>query len=266
VKWFPLAALCSVPLVLFALLTFVIPERLFFLFLPRDFFLLLLVRVEQQNAVAQPEDGFCSICTAIVGFVESYVEQNATIAQIQARLDAACALTGPYASECKALVDQYLPQIIAWIEKNETPADICTQLGVCNDKIVKAPEDGFCSICEAIVGFVESYVEQNATIAQIQARLDAACALTGPYASECKALVDQYLPQIIAWIEKNETPADICTQLGVCNTGKQIAAVVPAVTSGGLGCTICKTIVGYIEIYIQQNATEVFSSQTPSLC
>jgi len=213
--------------------------------------------VPTQNAVAQPEDGFCSICEAIVGFVESYVEQNATIAQIQARLDAACALTGPYASECKALVDQYLPQIIAWIEKNETPADICAQLGVCNNKVVKAPEDGFCSICEAIVGFVESYVEQNATIAQIQARLDAACALTGPYASECKALVDQYLPQIIAWIEKNETPADICTQLGVCNDGKKLVVAKPAaVSSGGLGCTICKTIVGYVEIYVQQNATE----------
>ena len=82
---------------------------------------------------------------------------------------------------------------------------------------VAAPQDGFCSICEAIVGFVESYIEQNATEAQIQARLDAACALTGPYATECKALVDQYLPQIIQWVEKNETPDQICAQIGVCN-------------------------------------------------
>ena len=206
----------------------------------------------------------CTVCEAIVGFVESYLEQNATVAQIEARLEAACALTGPFATECKALVDAYLPQIIAWVEKNETPADICTKLGVCNDdkkavarvavEHVAGPQDGMCTVCQAIVGFVESYLEQNSTEAQIQARLDAACALTGPFATECKALVDQYLPQIISWVEKNETPADICTQLGVCNDRLR-----KAVTSNksGTGCMICKTVVGYVEIYLAQNATEV---------
>jgi hypothetical protein len=120
--------------------------------------------------------------------------QNATIAEIEARLDAICALAGPYASECAALVDQYLPQIIQYVEKNETPANVCMQLGLCNNvalatavgnAIHKAsagstsPEDGFCSVCEAIVGFAESYLEQNSTVAQIEARLDALCALAG---------------------------------------------------------------------------------------
>jgi hypothetical protein len=69
--------------------------------------------------ISAPQDGFCSICTvcvcrchvrvmrdqqAIVGFVESYVEQNATIAQIEARLDALCALAGASVSVCGASV------------------------------------------------------------------------------------------------------------------------------------------------------------------
>ena len=152
----------------------------------------------------------------------------------------------PVETLCDNLVDNDLPKIIAAVENKESPSKVCDQLKLCTNgtlvaaaapvkstaavlvvpfvpavavaSAVAAPQDGMCTVCQAIVGFVESYLEQNSTEAQIQARLDAACALTGPFATECKALVDQYLPQIIAWVEKNETPQDICTKLGVCNS------------------------------------------------
>ena len=81
----------------------------------------------------------------------------------------------------------------------------------------KAPEaSGFCGICEAIVGFVESYVEQNKTVVEIEQNLDSLCKLTGPYEAECKALVAAYTPQFVHWVEQKETPANVCAQVGVC--------------------------------------------------
>jgi len=321
--------------------------------------------------ITAPQDGFCSICTAIVGFVESYLEQNATIAQIEARLDALCALAGPYSTQCVALVNAYLPQIIQWVEKNETPQDICTKLGVCTmfalaqlkapqagtecilcklvvgyvetylannatesqiavrikklcqlvgplesicddivdnelptiindlennyptakvcDRIqlcvngsvaaVSKPADGFCSVCEAIVGFVESYVEQNATIAQIEARLDALCALAGPFATQCVALVNAYLPQIIQWVEKNETPEDICTKLGVCTmlglpsiaSKEGLTAFTTALTLAAKAnpelCAVFQAVVALGDHYAAQNQTVTFiESELDKVC
>jgi saposin len=240
------------------------------------------VVVEPVAAVAAPAAGFCSICEAIVGFVEGYLEQNATIAHIEAQLDQACELTGPYAAECKALVHQYLPEIIHYVEKKETPTQICTRIGVCTKNAdVKhtalvalveptAPKAGFCGVCKAIVGFVESYLEQNSTVKQIEAKLDQACELTGAYAAECKALVAMYLPEIIHYVEKKETPTQICTRIGVCTMAaagehaQMLDLLVPALTlqrqldaapalGGAQGCLLCKTLVGYVEMYVQRN-------------
>jgi hypothetical protein len=177
---------------------------------------------------------------------------------------------------CDTLVTQELPTIINNLEMNETPGKVCDQINLCDNSTLSssivvapkvAPQDGFCSICTAIVGFVEAYLEQNATIAQIEARLDAACALTGPYASQCQALVNAYLPQIVAWVEKNETPQDICTKIGVCNNN-DVAAVSNGawaaftqalnIASGKANvelCAACEAIVAIGDHYLANNAT-----------
>jgi hypothetical protein len=143
---------------------------------------------------------------------------------------------GPFATECTALVNQYLPQvsarvcastrgdlcvdatrvvvqIIQWLEKNETPAQICAKLGVCNNgkhtgavpsaivPLVNANNVGVsagCAICKTVVGYVEAYVQQNATQQQIETALKKICALVKPIQMICDDLVDNELPSIIA--------------------------------------------------------------------
>lgn len=177
---------------------------------------------------------------------------------------------------CNDLVTMELPAIINYLEMNESPGKVCDQINLCDNSTsslvvaapkaaVAAPQDGFCSICTAIVGFVEAYLEQNATIAQIEARLDAACALTGPYATQCQALVNAYLPQIIAWIEKNETPQDICTKLGVCNNNDNVSVGAWAAFTHALNvasgkantelCAACEAIVAIGDHYLANNGT-----------
>jgi len=63
----------------------------------------------------------CSICTMIVGYVESYLAQNQTQQQIIEQLDQLCALLGPLASQCDAFVAAYVPQLIQWIQKTVNP-------------------------------------------------------------------------------------------------------------------------------------------------
>jgi saposin len=206
-----------------------------------------------QLALAAPRGGgTCSICESIVGFVEAYLEQNQTVAQIEQQLQGVCALTGPYEQICDNLVAQYVPQLIQYIEQDYTPEQACTQIGLCSAvAVAAAPKDGgVCSICEALVGFIESYVGQNQTETQIENQLDQLCTLTGPYQQACDNLVSQYVPQLIQYVEQDYTPEQACTDIGVCSSVAFVAA-----PQGGGTCSICESIVGFVEAYLEQNQT-----------
>lgn len=54
----------------------------------------------------------------LVGFIESYVQANQTITQIESLLGRVCRLT-PFASQCVVFVDTYTPLIVQYIQANE---------------------------------------------------------------------------------------------------------------------------------------------------
>jgi len=192
----------------------------------------------QQNRVhklAEEQSGGCGICQLVMTAIDTWLESNQTEAEIAAQLDVLCNALGPLASECNSLVATYLPQMIAWVEKNENPTAFCTQIGLCTSQkkfkpkpIVRerrdesAEEQGAaCQICQVVMGYVEQFVAQNNTIAEMETALDSFCnALPSPLSSMCTSLVNQYLPQMVAWIVKKEAPAAFCTQVGLCSSGK----------------------------------------------
>jgi saposin len=216
------------------------------------------------KAPKAPLDAGCSLCEAIVGFVEGYVAQNETEMSIAKQITKLCQLTGPYEMICDNLVDQYLPQIIQYIEQKETPHEVCQKIKLCSSTVAAPKAGGQCSICESIVGFVEAYVEQNQTVTQIEQQLDNVCQFTGPYAQLCDNLVSQYVPQLIAYVEQDYTPQEACTDIGLCSsvsTGKLIAP------KAGGQCSICESIVGFVEAYVEQNQTVMqIEQQLDNVC
>jgi len=121
-------------------------------------------------------------------------------------------------------VNTYLPQIISYLQNNEPPATICAQLSLCSSKsapVKREVEQSVCAVCELVVQVAENYVENNATLAQIEAKLDAVCGdLPSPYNGECTLIVNSYLPQIVAWLQNDEPPATLCAQLSLCTSKK----------------------------------------------
>jgi len=181
------------------------------------------------TAVALPvkrevEQSICAVCELVVQVVESYVANNATEQQIQAKLDQVCGyLPAPYNGECTLIVNTYLPQIIQYIQNDENPAQLCAQLNLCTSKMAvdvkREVEQSVCSVCQLVVQVVESYITNNATDQQIEAKLDQVCGdLPAPYNGECTLIVNAYLPQIIQYIQNNEQPATLCAQLGLCSS------------------------------------------------
>jgi hypothetical protein len=67
------------------------------------------------------------------------------------------------------------------------------------------------------VKYIDGYLQQNYTQAQITKQLEVACALSPtPFRPQCDAFVDYYAPLLISYIVKYESPANACAQLGLC--------------------------------------------------
>ncbi|ELR17242.1 saposin B domain containing protein [Acanthamoeba castellanii str. Neff] len=175
----------------------------------------------------------CPLCQFAVQYIDGYLQQNYTQAQIIKQLEV-----------CDSFVEYYVPVLINYIIKYEDPQNACQQLGLCTSfaaepeivvadlekfpevvEVVEAsPED--CQICKMLVGFIESYVQANQTITQIESLLGRVCRLT-PFASQCVVFVDTYTPLIVQYIQANEDPQTVCQQIGVCSSQavRQVAAV-----------------------------------------
>jgi len=74
-----------------------------------------------------------------------------------------------------------------------------------------------CSLCEFVANYVEGYIAENYTEAQIDVLLDRVCTL-GPnsFVEECQDFINEEVPVIINKFENYETPAEVCTQMGFC--------------------------------------------------
>jgi len=225
-------------------------------------FVCCLLCVTAKPSSKKVQDDTCSLCTYIVGLVETWVASNATEQQIEQFLDSICQFT-PDPSACTTFVNSNLNQIIAWIEQNEDATQICDQLGMCNSTLAFVPKpkhkaqirDSDCDLCKYVVGLAETWVEANATEQQIEQFLDGVCDFT-PDPTDCKTFVNNNLNQIIKWIEQNEDAETICTQLGMCTSKPLKGKPTKPAKVNDADCDLCTYVVGIAETWLASNATE----------
>eukprot|EP01105_Mastigella_eilhardi_P001689 TRINITY_DN11_c0_g1_i1.p1 TRINITY_DN11_c0_g1~~TRINITY_DN11_c0_g1_i1.p1 ORF type:complete len:384 (-),score=122.32 TRINITY_DN11_c0_g1_i1:93-1244(-) len=197
----------------------------------------------------------CATCKTLVGEFESWLASNATEQEIETTLMKVCALLPTDLQfVCDNIVEE-IPAIIAAVENKETPDTICKQLGLCqSQKVVpQTPTDTLvCEGCKFAVGAIEGWVESNKTVSEIEDLLDELCSLLpSTLETTCDRIVQVGVEEIIAWINNNESPAQICAQLGLC-TSATVAVVQP---QGVFECDLCKTLVGAIEGWVLSNKT-----------
>jgi saposin len=216
--------------------------------------LCLLLLATSFASVADEQQTPCTMCELVVTYVQAYLNNNQTEAQIVKELEQFCQMVG--SAQCKAMVDQYIPQIIEYIEKDYTPQEVCTQLGLCIS--AKKVESGpLCSVCTLVITYIDQYISSNSSIQQIEAELDQICALLGPLSSTCDQFVAQYTPQAIKWIVNGNSPATFCASVGLCSSkiNDFEPVLVKRNTQQG-GCSVCELVVQYVESYIASNQTE----------
>jgi len=211
-------------------------------------------------AVAQDN---CDVCQTVITLVETWVESNATEQQIITYLDAICAAIPNYQAVCDQLVSQGIAQVISWIQNNETPLQVCTQLGMCSNssknafgvKLIKETmvpaDDQTCTTCEYIISTVEQWLENTNDQQDVINALETVCTYMPGWETTCDAIIAAGVPQVIEWIATNENSTVVCGQLGLCSSVQ-----IPVVPKPEDNCDDCETLIGFIENWVEQNATE----------
>jgi len=175
------------------------------------------------------ESQLCTQCQQIVGAIEQWVENNATVAQIVQYLDQYCALNPAFELECDAIVAYGVPTIVQWLQQNGSPATICKALGICKatssglHKSMKPirVRDDFCTYCQTVISSIENWLAQNQTEAQIIQNLDQLCnLLPNGFNIYCQVFIAGEIPTIIKYIEQNYTPNQVCSNIGLCASKK----------------------------------------------
>jgi saposin len=239
----------------------------------RSFFLIVLVAVlfgAVASAHAVKGDAECGLCKLVTGELEKIISSPKTEEQILHEVEKICTLLPTKLQQpCNGMIDDYGLAIINLLLSKETPDVICEQLSLCPKKLEASLE---CPICELVMQEVEKLVASETGETKIEEALDKVCGLLPTSAAGfCGELVSAYLPEIVEWIEKKETPEVICQQIGIC------AATVSHVDSP-LECSICELVMTEVEKLIASNYTEekiievldkvcdVLPSQLQSVC
>ena len=206
-----------------------------------------------------PDNGLtCSMCKIIVGQIERCLLDEKVESEIKDILAGLCTkyFPEPYSTICVNFVDQYTAEIMQLIEQGISQAGICERLGYCssNNAIlprIPAPNGLTCSLCTTIVSAVEKAMVSTKVESEIIAKVQQLCSkVQAPYSTICESIVQQYVPQIMQWLEQGLEHLDICKKLNICpqEATKFLGARIPKEIQNGVTCDICKEFFYWVKV------------------
>lgn len=217
----------------------------------------------------------CVMCEFVIREIDSMLGDNATEAEIIQALDKVCGLMpDTIKAQCIQFVDEYGRAIIAMLEQQLDPKEVCTALGLCNSLVTSNKAQGVddqpeCVVCQVIALYLDVVLAKNKSIAAIEEALETVCdVIPNVYAKECDAFVNKYSSMIIMLIEEFAQPRVVCTKLGLCDSSTEelleILDVQPANTEKTNAskplekdeyCGVCEVVIQYLDSLLEDNKT-----------
>ena len=250
--------------------------------------MLLLVALSSSIAIPRPVvemkkdvkgPSACDICTWLVQYVETLMVSTSVEEEIIKWCELACSKLGDYEKICDQLVSGYVPLIMKYLEQGLEELDVCTKIGFCSAaaKGARIPvmprklQDSIaCTICQQLVNYVEQLLVEGFLEEEVMQLADQMCQeLPAPLSTMCSTLVQQYIGDIIDYIEEEIESLDICIRLGLCEASsprfnkKAVQRKLPARMAiriskkdASVSCDMCQSMVKYIEQLLVDKKTE----------
>jgi saposin len=166
---------------------------------------------------SSPNTLACEVCKQIIVYIEQLLVAGVVESEIESLVDQLCEqLPPPLNTFCVTTVNQYIDNIIQWINEGITELDICKSLGFC--ETTKAVKGVPCDICKQVVERIIQLLLEGQVEKDIIEELNAMCdEYGGVLASYCKSFVDTTVDDIIKFYEAGLDPQEICAKIGLCD-------------------------------------------------
>ncbi|XP_001603446.1 uncharacterized protein LOC100119722 [Nasonia vitripennis] len=194
----------------------------------------------------------CTKCYTIAHHMEQKFGQKSRDSVLEQLLNV-CGQFSSFSDACSSIVLTNFETIYFHLKNNLNAPNVCHLSGQCSakfhtheDESTKTPEveirplssvgmveigdDLPCKLCEQLVAHLRDLLVANTTETEFQTVLEGLCKQTKSFAPECKAIVDEYYPQIYAYLTKGLNGNAICQMGGLCPApGKKVEPIWPLV-------------------------------------
>ncbi|KAL0248606.1 hypothetical protein GEMRC1_003840 [Eukaryota sp. GEM-RC1] len=194
-----------------------------------------------KDKVEESNDSKCLVCTFVVGWLESQIDDSWGREEIkQAVLQACDHVTPLLKSFCRDFISHYTDQLIDLLLE-KYPADvICQKMGLC---MAQESNDSRCTVCTFVVGWVESQIDDGSTRDEIKQVVMKACKnVPKLLKSFCKDFVNHYADELIDLLLEKYSTDVICQKMGLC-----MAQMKPETDENNTDCAACIWIIGWME-------------------
>lgn len=166
----------------------------------------------------------CTLCEDFTAKTIEYFSANETQSDIISFLHHACSQAHGFKHQCKKLVDYYAPLFFKEIVAIQ-PQLFCEKFCLCKEKMISVNNeqnhDDTCTICHQFVSELLTKLQDPDIQFEIIETLLKECNKAENFKQECKKLVFEYGPIILANAEKFVETTDICAALHVCKAVPQ---------------------------------------------
>ncbi|KAK7111881.1 uncharacterized protein [Littorina saxatilis] len=181
----------------------------------------------------QPTD-FCNDCQRFFGDVRDVLRNNVSAPEAAALAkETLCQQAGPLEFQCNDLMDVAMPTVLDWLARVDSPPSVCASLTLC-PKPNSTPKfdlmkalgaaleekpltDTFkCDECQILVQDLRNGDRDPNVQKAIVDFFNEICDKLGQEAQQCKALVQQYAPQLFEIVAGELEPSVLCDILLHC--------------------------------------------------
>jgi len=233
--------------------------------------------VWEKETVPEDDDEVCKICKEMVGEARDTLMSNETQEELREVFDGSCDLipVGLIAKECKALVEQFVPELVETLASEMNPDTVCTVSGLCNsariDNLLKEQRSyrhtgGDCLMCREGAEATKAQLVGE-TQNQVEDRLLELCGYFGSFTDACRVAVVERADQLYAFITSQSWEEGVCDLAGVCSEAFDDVPVTQLQSGEDIQCEFCeKVIKHWVDVYASNASLAEFKQLLDGIC
>merc|ERR1719481_574628 len=232
--------------------------------------------VWEKEEVAVDEDEVCKICKDMVGQARDTLLSNETQEELKEVFDGSCDLIPIkiIAKECKAISDEFIPELVETLASEMNPDQVCTVSGLCNsariDKLIEQQKNkmqfgGDCNICREGAKEVKRRLS-SMTPEDVSEKLNELCGYMGSFSTACMQTVQEQSTEIYQMLSNNFSE-EICDLNGLCSQAFEKVPATPLREGEDIECEFCeKVIQHWIDVYASDTSLNEFKQLLDGIC